>query len=261
MKIATWNINSIKVRLPAVKQYLKETCPDVLALQETKALDENFPKEEIEDLGYSCIFVGQKTYNGVALISKEKPSKIEINPITTDENEKRSIAATYSGVRILNLYVVNGQDIGTEKFKYKLRWLKALLVYVKNTLKDYKKMVILGDFNIAPTDKDVFDVKETKEQILCSSEERNVLKKLQTLGLSDLFLNFDKPPKTFSWWDYRAGAFHKNIGYRIDLILGNKLISDACKDVYVDKQTRHKSWCKEEPRTSDHAPVVAVFEG
>ncbi len=259
MKIATWNINSIKVRLPAVMQYLEETSPDVLALQETKAIDENFPKEEIEKLGYSCIFSGQKTYNGVALISKTKPAEIEINPVTTNEDEKRSIAATYSGIKVLNLYVVNGQDVGTEKYKYKLRWLKSLLSYVENSIKNHKNIVILGDFNIAPTDNDVFDVESTKGQILCSPKERDVLKKLETLGLTDLFLNFNHPPKTFSWWDYRAGAFHKNIGYRIDLILGTKPISEICRQVYIDKETRHKSWCKKEPRTSDHAPVVAIL--
>ena len=260
MKIATWNINSIKVRLPAVIQYLEETAPDVLALQETKALDENFPEKEIKKLGYSCIFTGQKTYNGVAIISKTKPLEVELNPVTTSENEKRSIAATYSGVKVLNLYVVNGQDIGTPKYQYKLRWLKALLEYASSITKEHTKIEILGDFNIAPTDNDVFDIEATKEQILCSSEERNILKELKKIGLNDLFLNFNYPPKTFSWWDYRGGAFHRNIGYRIDLILGSKLIEGTCSKVYIDKETRHKSWCKKEPRTSDHAPVVAVFE-
>ncbi len=196
MKIATWNINSIKVRLPAVTQYILETSPDVLALQETKSIDENFPKEEIEKLGYKCFFTGQKTYNGVATIFRNAPSNI----------------------------------------------------------------IVLGDFNIAPTDADVFDVEATHNQILCSPKERDFIDRLKKIGLNDLFLKFDHPEKTFSWWDYRGGAFHKNIGYRIDLILGTTDIYERTKDVFVDKHTRHKKWCKKEPRTSDHAPVVAIVD-
>ena len=260
MKIATWNINSIKVRLPAVTQYIQETSPDVLALQETKSQDENFPKAEIEKLGYSCVFTGQKTYNGVALIFKKTLSDINLNPIKTPENEKRSIAAVFDKTLILNLYVVNGQDVGTDKYQYKLRWLQTVFDYLKEATKKYKNIIVLGDFNIAPTDADVFDVEATRDQILCSSKERAFLGKFKTLGLNDLFTQFDYPEKTFSWWDYRGGAFHKNIGYRIDLILGSENIAKKCKEVYIDKHTRHKSWCKNEPRTSDHAPVVAIVD-
>ena len=260
MKIVTWNINSIKVRLPAIIQYLSETSTDILALQETKTIDENFPVEEIQKLGYSCIFTGQKTYNGAAIIFKGEPSDVELNPISTPEDEKRSVSATYNNIKILNLYVVNGQDVGTEKYNYKLRWLTALIEYVEKIIDKHQDIVILGDFNIAPTDADVFDIEMTKNQILCSSKERSFLKKLHTLGLSDLFIKFKHPEKTFSWWDYRGGAFHRNIGYRIDLILGTESISNRCTQVHIDKHTRHKTWCKKEPRTSDHAPVVAIVD-
>ncbi len=260
MKIATWNINSIKVRLPAVTQYILETSPDVLALQETKSIDENFPKEEIEKLGYKCFFTGQKTYNGVATIFRNAPSDILLNPISTAEDEKRSLAAVYNDTLILNLYVVNGQDIGTDKYKYKLRWLESVIKYLNKIKKKYTNIIVLGDFNIAPTDADVFDVAATHNQILCSPKERDFIDRLKKIGLNDLFLKFDHPEKTFSWWDYRGGAFHKNIGYRIDLILGTTDIYERTKDVFVDKHTRHKKWCKKEPRTSDHAPVVAIVD-
>ena len=255
MIIATWNVNSIKVRLPNVLQYLKQFKPDVLALQETKSLDENFPEEEIKAVGYHCYFCGQKTYNGVAILAKAKCKSIEINPIAIDKTEIRSIAVTYEEVKIINVYVVNGQDIGTEKYLHKLNWLKRLHLYVKSCLEKHKKIIVLGDFNIAPTDDDVFDVEKTKEQILCSTKERGALTKLLKLGLYDIFNDFNFPTKTFSWWDYRGGAFHRNIGYRIDLILGSKSIQANCSEYIIDKETRHKSWCKKEPRTSDHAPV------
>ena len=259
MIVATWNVNSIKVRLPNVLQYLKQFQPDILALQETKSLDENFPEEEIKAAGYNCYFCGQKTYNGVAIISKAQCTDIEFNPIVIDKSEIRSIAGTYADTKIINVYVVNGQDVGAEKYLHKLNWLKKLNSYAKSSLKKNKKLIILGDFNIAPTDDDVFDVEITKEQILCSTEERLALTELLELGLYDIFNDFNFPAKTFSWWDYRGGAFHRNIGYRIDLILGSKPIQANCSEYIIDKETRHKSWCSKEPRTSDHAPVRVII--
>ncbi|MBS82678.1 MAG: exodeoxyribonuclease III [Gammaproteobacteria bacterium] len=263
MLIATWNINSIKVRQFAVEQYLIESSPDVLVLQETKSQDESFPEKIFSNLGYSCIFCGQKTYNGVAILSKTEPKDIELNPVTTKENEKRSIAATYNDIRIINLYVVNGQDVGTPKFDYKMRWLNALHDYIKKIKSNYSKIIILGDFNIAPRNEDTFDHVATDGQILCSPKERQKYQSLLDLGFYDLFLS-DKiqqhPPKTFSWWDYRSAAFHNNIGYRIDLILGNEAIQNACTRISIDRHTRYKTWCKKEPRTSDHAPVLAELE-
>ena len=260
MIISTWNVNSIKVRIHAVIQYLSEHKPDVLVLQETKSLDKNFPQSEIQDAGYHSTFLGQKTYNGVAIISKKIPQHIEYNPVNTSKNEARSLAVTIDGITIVNLYVVNGQNIGTDKFEHKLLWLKKLLSYSKKLLTKSDKVVLLGDFNIAPTDNDVFDIELTRDQILCSSQEREALKKLYNLGFHDCFNDFDFPPKTFTWWDYRAGAFQRNIGYRIDLILLSSGLKKDCEDYVIDKDTRHKSWCLAEPRTSDHAPVRIILK-
>ena len=260
MIISTWNVNSIKVRIHAVLQYLAEYQPDILVLQETKCLDEKFPVNEIFEAGYHSTFLGQKTYNGVAILSKKKPDTVDYNPVTTSKNDARSLTVTIDGITIVNLYVVNGQDVGTEKFAYKLEWLKKLLAYAKNLTKKSENIILLGDFNIAPSDDDVFDVATTKDQILCSPQERNALKQLMNLGFHDCFTDFGFPTKTFTWWDYRAGAFQRNIGYRIDLILVTDSIKKDCKDYIIDKETRHKSWCLAEPRTSDHAPVRIILE-
>ena len=255
MIISTWNVNSIKVRIHAVLQYLEEFNPDVLVLQETKSVDNNFPEDLITAAGFYVTFYGQKTYNGVAIISKIKPTHIDYNPVKTDKNEARSLTVEICGITIVNLYIVNGQDVGTEKFAYKLKWLQNLYKYTKTLLSKTDKVVLLGDFNIAPSDDDVFDIDLSKNQILCSPQERNFLQKLLDLGLHDVFHDFDFPPKTFTWWDYRSGAFQRNIGYRIDLILLSSDLKAMCSDYAIDKETRHKSWCLVEPRTSDHAPV------
>ena len=255
MIISTWNINSIKVRLPAVLQYLDEFSPDVLVLQETKSTDDNFPVDDIVNSGYSVVFYGQKTYNGVAIISKTKPSFVEYNPVKTSANEARSITAVIDGITIVNLYVVNGKDVGTDKYAYKLAWLKKLQSYTKSLLSKTDQLVLLGDFNIAPTDDDVFDIEKTKDQILCSQDERKSLQKLVSMGLHDVFHDYSFPSQTFTWWDYRSGAFQRNIGYRIDLILLTDSLKKRCTDYYIDKDTRYKSWCLLEPRTSDHVPV------
>jgi len=260
MIISTWNVNSIKVRIHGVLQYLEEFNPDVLVLQETKSTDDNFPVDTIVDAGYQVTFHGQKTYNGVAIISKLKPSNVELNPVKTDKNEARSLLVTIDGISILNLYVVNGHDIDTDKYAYKLSWLKKLHTFTKKLLSHTDKVVLLGDFNIAPTNNDVFDVEKTSGQILCSDKERSALQKLLDLGLYDVFDDFNFPPKTFTWWDYRSGAFQRNIGYRIDLILASDKIRKKCSGYYIDKETRHKSWCLVEPRTSDHAPVRIILE-
>ena len=260
MIVVTWNVNSIKVRLHAVLQYLLEENPDVLVLQETKSIDENFPVSAFSDAGYHVIFCGQKTYNGVAIISKDKPKDVQINPVSTDENEMRSISAIYNGIRVVNLYVVNGQNVDTPKYEYKLKWLKKLISYTKKELEKSNDLILLGDFNIAPTDNDVFDVEITHDEILCSSKERELLATLLSLGLHDLFNDYDYPPQTFTWWDYRGGAFQRNIGYRIDLILGSKSVKKRCLEYFIDKKTRHKSWCLAEPRTSDHAPVRVLLD-
>ena len=259
MIIASWNVNSIKVRLPNVLKYLHDYKPDVLVLQETKVTDDSFPSEAIESSGYHSVYCGQKTYNGVAVISKNKPSSFKLNPIHIDKDEMRSILIEYENITILNVYVVNGKSIDSDKYQYKLDWLDVLYDYSSNIISKTDSFVILGDFNIAPTDDDVPDPEASKGQILCSSNERNSLKKLMDLGLIDLFGKFQFPEKTYTWWDYRAGCFHRNIGYRIDLILATKAIADKCSEYIIDKDTRHKSWCPEEPRTSDHAPVRIIL--
>ena len=260
MIIATWNVNSIKVRLHAVLQYLSEESPDVLVLQETKSIDDNFPLEAFTDIGYHVIFCGQKTYNGVAIISVLPAEDIHYNPVKTNESEMRSISAVYAGIRIVNLYVVNGQNVDTPKYDYKIKWLKKLLAYSKKELSLNQNMLLLGDFNIAPTDDDVFDADVTKDEILCSDKERDMLSKLLALGFHDLFYDYDFPSQTFTWWDYRGGAFQRNIGYRIDLLLASDQVRSRCTNYFIDKKTRHKSWCVNEPRTSDHVPVRVLLD-
>lgn len=260
MIIATWNVNSIKVRLPNVLKYLLDYQPDVLVLQETKSLDENFPKAEIDAIGYHSYFCGQKTYNGVAILSKSECSQVEMNPVYIDKDEVRTISCTYKNLRVLNVYVVNGKAVGSDKYKHKLKWLNKLKNYCSESLKEFEHFVVLGDFNIAPSDDDVFDIASTKDQILCSTKERSSFNSILELGLHDLFDQFNFPSHTFTWWDYRAGAFHRNIGFRIDHILGSKTVLDSCQSLVIDKETRHKSWCKDEPRTSDHAPVRAYLD-
>ncbi len=259
MILATWNVNSIKVRLPNVLKYLHDFKPDVLVLQETKVIDDAFPSEALDSVGYHSVYCGQKTYNGVAIITKNKPSTYELNPVYLDKDEMRSIVVEYENITILNVYVVNGKSIDSDKYQYKLDWLKSLYDYSSKILSKTDKFVILGDFNIAPTDNDVPDPQSCKDQILCSDHERQSLKKLTDLGLFDVFNKFNFPEKTYTWWDYRAGCFHRNIGYRIDLILATQSILDKCSDYVIDKDTRHKSWCTEESRTSDHAPVRIII--
>ena len=259
MILASWNVNSIKVRLPNVIKYLNDYQPDVLVLQETKVTDDVFPSDELKSAGYHSVYCGQKTYNGVAIITKKKPSSCVYNPVYLDKEEMRSIEVEYEKVTILNVYVVNGKSIDSDKYKYKLDWLQSLYNYSSKILSKTNKFIILGDFNIAPTDNDVPDPQSSKDQILCSDLERDSLKQITGLGLFDLFNKFDFPKNTYTWWDYRAGCFHRDIGYRIDLILATKAIADKCSDYFIDKDTRHKSWCPEEPRTSDHAPVRIII--
>ena len=260
MKIASWNVNSLKVRLPQVLDWINLNQPDVLCLQETKQNNDNFPHEVFEKKGLFSYHNGQNTYNGVAIISKSKPSYVDYNPVKTDKNEARSLLVTIDGISILNLYVVNGKDINTDKYTYKLSWLKKLHTFTKKLLSQNDNVVLLGDFNIAPTNNDVFDIEKTAGQILCSDKERSALQRLLGLGLYDVFDDFSFPPKTFTWWDYRSGAFQRNIGYRIDLILASDKIRKKCSGYYIDKETRHKSWCLVEPRTSDHAPVRIILD-
>ncbi len=252
MKIASWNVNSLKVRLPHVLLWLEKTKADILVLQETKVMDENFPSEEIQAAGYQVVYSGQKTYNGVAILCNEN---YLIEDVITDipdldDPQRRILAATINGIRILNLYVVNGSEVGSEKFAYKLDWLEKVTSWVEEQAKIHKKMIILGDFNIAPSDRDVHNPKSWHERILCSTPERQALKKLLSIGFFDSFCLFEQEDNTYSWWDYRSGGFDKNMGLRIDLILVSRLLEEQCISSYVDPKPR--GW----ERPSDHAPVV-----
>ncbi len=254
MKIATWNVNSLNVRLPHVLEWLAANSPDVLVLQEIKQLTEAFPADALREAGYEAVASGQKTYNGVAVISKTAP----MDPVTDfpgfDDPQRRVLASTVSGVRIIDLYVPNGQSVGSEKFEYKLGWLAALHGFLEQELARHDKLVVLGDFNIAPADEDVHDPEKWGEDILCSPQERDALRKLLDLGLTDVFRKFDQPEKSFSWWDYRAAGFRRNAGLRIDLILTSASMAASCTGSHVDREPR--AW----ERPSDHAPVVAEFD-
>lgn len=253
MKIASWNVNSLNVRLPHLLQWLDEAKPDVVALQETKLSDDKFPHMEIEAAGYHAVFAGQKAYNGVALLSRTAINEVLIDVPGLGGDERRIIAATTQGVRLLNLYVVNGQEVGSEKYEWKLQWLARMRDWLSEEMKRHEQLIVLGDFNITPDDRDVYDAKVLQESILCSTAERAALQQIIDLGLTDTFRLFAQEPGLFSWWDYRQGAFRRNMGLRIDLILASKALADKCTAAYIDKGPRKLE------RPSDHAPVLAEF--
>lgn len=253
MKIASWNVNSLKVRLPHVLDWLAEEKPDALALQETKLTDDKFPEDELKAAGYSVAFAGQKTYNGVALLSRAGLGEVITDIPDLDDPDRRILAATVDGVRVLDLYVVNGQEVGSEKYEYKLRWLAKVRAFIEAELRDHPKFVVLGDFNITPDDRDVHDPAAWHEKILCSTKERNALKDILALGLKDTFRLFDQPDGAFSWWDYRAGGFRRNRGLRIDLVLASDPLAQVCTGAHIDAAPRRLE------RPSDHTPVVAEF--
>ncbi|UJP08261.1 MAG: exodeoxyribonuclease III [Nitrosomonas sp.] len=251
MKLATWNVNSLKVRLPQVIDWLQTNQPDMLCLQETKLSDENFPAAEITAIGYESVFIGQKTYNGVAILSKRKGSDIITAIPGFEDEQKRVVAATYGDVRVISAYVPNGDTVESEKYQYKLRWLPALTGWLQQELKDYKKLAILGDFNIAPEDRDVYDPPLWHGKVLCSQPERAAFGDLLQLGLTDSFRLFEQAEKSYTWWDYRMMAFRLNRGLRIDHILLSNALASVCTSCAVDKAVRKLE------RPSDHAPVVA----
>jgi exodeoxyribonuclease-3 len=254
MKIATWNVNSMNVRQAHVIEWLQSNEPDVLVLQEIKQVSEKFPVNALRQIGYHSIASGQKTYNGVAVISKTPAT----DPVTDfpdlDDPQRRILASTIDGVRVIDLYIPNGSEVGSDKYEYKLGWLASLQRFLEGELRIHEKLVVLGDFNIAPADEDVHDPEKWGEDILCSPAERKALADLLDLGLTDVFRKFDHPEKTFSWWDYRAAGFRRNAGLRIDLILTSRAMTDRCTASYVDREPR--AW----ERPSDHTPVVAEFE-
>lgn len=253
MKIACWNVNSLKVRLPHVLAWLEAQRPDVLALQETKLIDENFPAADFESAGYRVVFAGQKTYNGVAIASREPISDVICDIPDLDDPSRRILGATIAGVRVLDLYVVNGQAVGTDKYEHKLHWLERVTTHVAAEMAVHEQLIVLGDFNIAPDDRDVHDPAAWHEKILCSTRERRALDAMLGLGLADTFRLFDQEPGQFSWWDYRAAGFRRNLGLRIDLILASRALAARCIRCWIDTAPRRLE------RPSDHAPVMAEF--
>jgi exodeoxyribonuclease-3 len=251
MMIATWNVNSLKVRLPQVLEWLVQYQPDVLCLQETKTEDSNFQLAELTAAGYECAFFGQKTYNGVAILSKLPLQDITYGIPGCLDIQKRVLAATINGVRIVNVYVPNGQSVDSDKYQYKLAWLKELTAWLEAELKIYPQLALLGDYNIAPEDRDVHDPKAWEGQVLVSTPERAAFQALLNLGLQDSFRMFEQPEKMFSWWDYRMNAFRRNMGLRIDHILLSTGLASACQRAHIDKEARKAE------RPSDHAPVVS----
>lgn len=250
MKIASWNVNSLNVRLPHLEQWLAEFSPDVVGIQETKLEDHKFPDAALAAAGYRSVFAGQKTYNGVALLTRGAIEDVQVGIPGFEDEQKRVIAGTVGGVRVVNLYVVNGQDVGTDKYGYKLRWLEAVREWIKAELATHPRLVVLGDFNIAPDARDVHDPEVWNEHhILTSAAEREALRALLGLGLHDAFRLHSAEAGVFSWWDYRMAAFRRNLGLRIDLTL----VSDALKPQVVaagiDRAPRKLE------RPSDHAPA------
>lgn len=256
MKIATWNINSLKVRLPHVLAWLTSNPVDVLALQETKLIDERFPASELEAIGYHAVFSGQKTYNGVAILMRVAlpATDVSMGIAGFEDDHKRVIAATISGIRVVCVYVPNGQSIDSEKYQYKLRWFAALREGLKEELKAHPRLVVLGDYNVAPEDRDVHDPRAWEGQVLCSQPERDALAAIAALGLHDAFRLFEQAPKSYSWWDYRMLGFRRNAGLRIDHVLLSDALRPLCSACTIDRDERKR----EQP--SDHAPVIASLE-
>ena len=250
MKIASWNVNSLNVRLPHLLEWLKIGNPDVLVLQETKLEDHKFPQAEIEAAGYRVAFDGQKTYNGVAILSRHDIQDVQKGIPGFADEQKRALAATVGGVRIIDLYVVNGQAVGSEKYDYKLRWLEAVTDWVRDELTRHPQLVVLGDFNIAPDERDVHDAALwNDDSILTSTAERAALKRLLALGLHDSFRLHSDEAGHFSWWDYRMGGFRRNLGLRIDLVLVTEALKARTKASGIEREPR--TW----ERPSDHAPA------
>jgi exodeoxyribonuclease III len=253
MKITTWNVNSLRARQQHVLDWLQANPVDVLALQELKMQDEHFPRAEFEALGYQAAINGQKTYNGVALLSRHPLEEVDRDLPSFDDHQKRVIAATVCGVRVVNLYVPNGQSVGSEKYAYKLRWLESLRGHLQTELARFPRMVVLGDFNVAPTDADVHDPVAWEGHVLCSEPERAAFRSLLGAGLMDAFERFPPPERRYTWWDYRQGAFRRNLGLRIDHILVSPDLALKCQSFQIDTAPRKLE------RPSDHTPVTIAF--
>jgi exodeoxyribonuclease-3 len=253
VRIATWNVNSLKVRLEQVLRFAASASPDVIALQETKLTDDKFPLAEIEAAGYRAVFAGQKTYNGVALLARGELLDVATELPGATDPQRRWLAATCSGVRIIDVYVPNGESVDSPKYAYKLGWMERMRDAIALELARHPQLVVLGDFNVAPEDRDVHDPKEWEGKVLCSEPERDALRRILAVGLQDVFRRFEQPEQEFSWWDYRMNAFRRKRGLRIDLILASGALAARCTACRIDKQPRR------DERPSDHTPVIADF--
>jgi exodeoxyribonuclease-3 len=254
VKLATWNVNSLKVRLPHLLEWLASTGPDVVCLQETKLDDASFPRAAIEDAGYEACFHGQKTYNGVAILSRLGLADIQNGIRGYADDHKRVLSATVRNTRIVSVYVPNGQAVGTNKYEYKLQWLAELTHWLGKELEAHEGLAVLGDYNIAPEDADVHNPKRWQGQVMCSEPEREAFRRLTAIGLRDAFRLFPQKERSFTWWDYRLNAFQKDMGLRIDHILVSPALAARCRSCAIDLGPRQLE------RPSDHTPVVAEFE-
>lgn len=257
MRIATWNVNSLKVRLPHLLDWMAQHAPDVVCLQETKLTDDKFPVAELAAAGYRSAYAGQKTYNGVAILTREastpSPAEIQINLPNLEDEQRRLIAVSLDGMRIVNGYFPNGQAVGSDKYAYKLRWLTALNDWLRGEMTRHEQLLVAGDYNIAPEDRDVHDPKAWEGQVLCSEPERQAFRELLALGLKDSFRLFEQPERSYTWWDYRNLAFRRKMGLRIDHILLTPALAAKCSACAIDIEPRRR----EQP--SDHAPVMATL--
>ncbi|MBE0622735.1 MAG: exodeoxyribonuclease III [Burkholderiales bacterium] len=251
MRIASWNVNSLKVRLPQVLDWLARHQPDALCLQELKLEDANFPKAEIEAAGYFAAYYGQKTYNGVAILSRKPAKDVACGIAGFEDPQRRVISADVDGVRLVCAYVPNGQSLDSDKYRYKLGWLKAFSAWLERELAQHTRLAVLGDYNIAPEDRDVHDPKAWEGKVLVSPLERDAFGRLKALGLTDSFRMFEQPEKSYTWWDYRTNGFKRNLGLRIDHILLSTSLAATCTGCTIDLEPRRHE------RPSDHAPVVA----
>ncbi len=249
MKIASWNVNSLNVRLPQVLDYLERERPDVLALQETKLPDDRFPADAIREAGYEVCFHGQKTYNGVAILARKSMESVSSGIPGFADDQARALAATVGDLRVIDVYVPNGQEVDSEKYRYKMAWLEALIGWLEQELEQHERLVVVGDFNIAPEDRDVHDPERWRGKIMCSEPERAMFRRLLGLGLIDAVRARHPDAPMFTWWDYRLAAFRRGWGLRIDHILVTPAL--AVEDAGVDAELRGAE------RPSDHAPVWA----
>ncbi len=253
-KVATWNVNSLRIRLPQLHDWLAVEQPDLLGLQETKVTDIDFPRADVENLGYQVTFAGQKSYNGVAILSRQAGTDVLVDIPGFTTPERRVLAATFGKIRMINLYVPNGSTLGSDKYDFKLRWLDALTGWLKNELAAHEYVVVTGDFNIAPDERDVHDPELWKDTVLFSAAVREFFQAQIDAGLCDTFRLHSQESGHYTWWDYRMAAFRRNLGLRIDHILASPALYKACTGCRIDKTPRK---CE---RPSDHAPVIAEFD-